>query len=149
MFKCRELKKKKKDARELENLCYFYRHVIKKHITSESHQRFWPPLKQNWNGCLELCPEHGTQECDSIKGWQIPAESKRGEWPLCIRNVGEVISLMGLFRKQMTSLKLVVANFHNLGRRRTFRIINEEQPLIKEDLSIPQRKILAAIIPIS
>lgn len=56
---------------------------------------------------------------------------------------------MGLFRKQMTSLELVVANFHNLGKRRTFRIINEEQPLIKEDLSIPQRKILAAVIPIS
>lgn len=31
MFKCQELKKK--DGRDLENLCYFYRHVVKKHIT--------------------------------------------------------------------------------------------------------------------
>jgi len=54
---------------------------------------------------------------------------------------------MGLFRKQMTSLELVVANFHNLWKR-TFRIINEEQLLVKEDLSIPQGKILAAVIPI-
>jgi len=48
----------------------------------------------------------------------------------------------------MTSLELVVANFHNLWKRRTFRIINEEQLLVKEDLSIPQGKILAAVIAI-
>ena len=29
----RNLKKKKKDGRDLENLCYFYRRVVKKHIT--------------------------------------------------------------------------------------------------------------------
>lgn len=55
---------------------------------------------------------------------------------------------MGLFRKQMTSLELVVASFHNLCKRITFRIINEEQPLVKEDLSIPQGETLAAVIPI-
>ena len=62
--------------------------------------------------------------------------------------MGEVISLMGLFRKQMTNLELVVANVHNLWKKRTFRIINEEQLLVKGDLSIPQGKILAAVIPI-
>ena len=62
--------------------------------------------------------------------------------------MGEVISLMGLFRKQMTNLELVVASFHNLWKKRTFRIINEEQLLVKGDLSIPQGKILAAVIPI-
>ena len=55
---------------------------------------------------------------------------------------------MGLFRKQMTNLELVVANVHNLWKKRTFRIINEEQLLVKGDLSIPQGKILAAVIPI-
>lgn len=55
---------------------------------------------------------------------------------------------MGLFRKQMTNLELVVANVHNLWEKRTFRIINEEQLLVKGDLSIPQGKILAAVIPI-
>lgn len=128
----------------------FYRPVIKKHITSDSHQRPCPcpQLKQNWNCCLELCPEHGTQGCDSIEGWHIPPETKRGECPLCVRNVGEVISLMGLFRKQMTSLELVVASFHNLWKRRAYRIISEEQQLEKEDLPFLPGKILPAVIPI-
>ena len=150
--KCLSARNLKKRMVETWRTCAISTDMLLKNtsLTSESHQRPypWPPLKQNWNHCLELCPEHRTQGCDSIEGWHIPAETKRGEWPLCIRNVGEVISLMGLFRKQMTSLELVVANFHNLWKRRTFRIINEEQLLVKEDLSIPQGKILAAVIPI-
>lgn len=55
---------------------------------------------------------------------------------------------MGLFRKQMTSLELVVASFHNLWKRRTYRIISEEQQLEKEDLPFLPGKILAAVIPI-
>ena len=62
--------------------------------------------------------------------------------------MGEMISLMGLFRKQMTTLELVVASFHNLWKRRTYQIINEDQQLEKEDLPFLSGKILAAVIPI-
>lgn len=48
----------------------------------------------------------------------------------------------------MTSLELMVASFCNLWKRRTYRNINKEQQLEKEDLPFLQGRILAAVIPI-
>ena len=57
--------------------------------------------------------------------------------------------MQGLFRKQMTSVGLMVASFHNPRKGGTYRIIEEEQQLGKENLPFLQGQILAAANPIN